>query len=332
MSFSESIAVVLNQDLSLGLTCSEVTMPSTGEVLVGVEWAGVCGSDLHVLRSGDWVTSWPAVLGHEVVGIVEDCPGGELHVGERVVLDSRVPCGRCDPCRRAPNLCDSLTWLGESRPGGYQSRLVVPVSATVHVPDELESDLAVLAEPLAVALHALARGTAAAGGSLGDCLVLGGGPIGQLVTSLLLEGMGAPRSITVVEPQAERRRLAEAIGADVAEAIDRTLRWTTVIDAAGYDDSLLDCVRAVGSGGTIVIVSLPHTPVSLTPAVVAEKAVTIVGVNGFDVELPLAVSTLVANPARFRPLISEAVLLEDAPAALSRWLATPPTGKAVIRP
>ena len=332
MTAPESTAVVLAEDLTLGLSRVPVTMPGSGEVMVGVEWAGVCGSDLHVLRSGAWVETWPAVLGHEVVGVVEACPGGELGVGERVVLDSRVPCGRCDSCRRAPNLCESLTWLGESRPGGYQSRLVVPVTSTVRVPDGLESDVAVLAEPLAVALHAVLRGARVAGGSLADCLVLGGGPIGQLVATLLLDGAGGDGPVTVVEPQADRRRMAAALGADVARVVDRTRRWTTVVDAAGYDGSLLDCLQAVRSGGTILVVSLAHAAVSLTPADVVEKAATIVGVNGFDDELELAVRTLAADPARYRPLVSEAVLLEDAPAALRRWLGAPPTGKAVIRP
>jgi 2-desacetyl-2-hydroxyethyl bacteriochlorophyllide A dehydrogenase len=327
-------AIVLGDDLALRLDHRETPDVGRGEVLVRVEWTGVCGSDLHVLRSGDWVTSWPAVLGHENVGVVESCPGSERVPGERVVLDSRVACGECAGCESSPHLCTALTWLGESMPGGYQQRLVVPVSSTVSVPAELESDIAVLAEPLAVALHTVHRAAQGAGGKLGDCLLLGAGPIGQLIATLLLDPAGdrGVASVTAVEPHDERRRLAEAVGCSVAPAIPSGRVWDTVIDAAGYSDSLLDGLGAVGRGGTVVLVALAHRAVSLMPADLAEKSVTLIGVNGFQDELPLAVRTLAAGPESYRPLITDAVLLDEAPEALARWVGAPPVGKAVIRP
>ncbi len=108
--------ILLQEDLTLRLAHREIPEPVPGEAMVRVEWTGVCGSDLHVLGTGDWVSSWPAVLGHEVVGVVESCPGDELPAGQRVLLDSRVPCRECAGCRRSPHLCTALTWLGESMP------------------------------------------------------------------------------------------------------------------------------------------------------------------------------------------------------------------------
>lgn len=321
-------ALLLDRDLTLRVEDVPDPRPSAGEVLVEVSWTGVCGSDVHVLGSGDWVTDWPAVLGHEVCGRVLECPGGELAPGEPVVLDSRVPCGKCQGCARAANLCDELAWLGECRPGGFQERVVVPVTSAVPVPAELPLDVAVLAEPLAVAGHAMRR-TTASGGATGPCLVLGGGPVGQLV-SLLAADAGA--AVHVVEPDPRRRLLAAALGAAVSPCIPAGTSWHTVIDAAGYATSLPDAVDTVRRGGVVTVVALAHEPVELVPARFVERSATLVGSSGFDDELPWALRTLASDPATYRPLVTEALDLEEAPARLARWRTDPPTGKVVIRP
>ncbi len=74
-------ALLLDQQLALSLGTRELPAPAPGEALVRVAWAGVCGSDLHVLETGAWVAYWPATLGHEVAGVVQDCPGGEMAPG-----------------------------------------------------------------------------------------------------------------------------------------------------------------------------------------------------------------------------------------------------------
>ncbi len=322
-------ALLLDPDLTLRLARVPDRAPRAGEVLVDVAWAGVCGSDLHVLETGSWVTDWPAILGHEICGRVLKCPGGEFAPGQPLVVDSRVPCGRCAGCARAANLCQNLAWLGECRPGGYQQRVVVPVSSVVPTPRELPLDVAVLAEPLAVAQHAVGRSERASGGDPGGCLVLGGGPIGLLV-ALLLADAGAV--VNVVEPDSCRRQLAAALGATVLPAVPPAARWRTVIDAAGYATSLPDALAAVERGGVVTMVALPHAPVELVPADLVERQVVVLGSLGFDAELPKAVEVLAADPARFRPLISEALDLDEAPARLARWRIDPPAGKVVIRP
>lgn len=323
-------ALVLDRDLSLRLAQVPDQAPRHGEVLVEVAWAGVCGSDLHAIDTGAWITAWPAILGHEVCGRVVECPGGELVRGQALVADSRVSCGRCPGCARAANLCANLAWLGECRPGGYQQRVVLPVSSVLALPGELPLDVAVLAEPLAVATHAVNRSRHAARGDLGNCLVLGAGPIGMMVC-LAAAAIGA--DVHVVEPDNRRRLLAAAIlGSSVSDRIDPDLEWRTVIDAAGYPTSLPDALGAVEHGGIVTVVSLPHTPVSLVPAELAEHEVTVLGSSGFDQELPSAVADLAADPARYRPLITEALGLAEAPSRLARWLTDPPAGKLVFGP
>jgi 2-desacetyl-2-hydroxyethyl bacteriochlorophyllide A dehydrogenase len=323
-----SRALLVSQTLALSMGERELADPIAGEALVRVEWVGVCGSDLHVLRTGDWVRSWPATPGHEFVGVVVACPGEELAVGTRVVVDSRVPCGACEGCARQANLCQNIGWVGEVFPGGLQELVLLPTSLLVACPAELEPELAVLAEPLAVARHAVGKVT-----DLGRAvLILGYGPIGMLLhAELVLRRPGI--EVTVVDPSEPRRDIAAAFGAiALSQYSDDVTPPDVVFDAAGYATSLADSLDWVRNGGQIVVVALGHTPESILPAQIAEKSVTIHGANGFADDLPEAVARLAAEPERFRALITDAYPLSDAPEVLATMLREPSAGKVVFRP
>ena len=317
-------ALLLDEQLRLSLGERQLAPPRPGEALVRVEHAGVCGSDLHVLSSGAWVSYWPATLGHEVVGLVSSCPGGELAAGTRVVVDSRVPCGSCAGCSRAANLCERLAWVGEAFPGGFAEELVIAASSLVPCPQQLEPAIAVLAEPLAVAMHAVSRATR----SPQRVLLLGYGPIGALVHAEI-EHRFPQAAVHVREPLGSRRQLAAAFGADTSEP---PAAPDLVVDAAGYPGSLVDALALTARGGELLVVALGHEAVSVVPADLVEQAVTVSGCSGFDDELPAAVARLAADPERYRPLVTEAVLLEEAVERLSAIGGQPAAGKLVIAP
>jgi threonine dehydrogenase-like Zn-dependent dehydrogenase len=324
-------ALLLERDLSLRVGERELAEPAPGELLVEVDWAGVCGSDLHVLRSGAWVTDWPATLGHEVTGRVALSPGGELAIGTRVVVDSRVPCGSCLGCATGPHLCEDLAWFGEACPGGFASHVLVPASRVAACPAGLEAAIAVLAEPLAVAMHAVSRSGFDPAAGPGRVTIAGYGPIGALV-HLELVRRWPDTDVTVAEPVPTRRQLADALGATLADSIAETERPRLVVDAAGYPGSLRDAVAGCARGGTVLVVALGHKPEPLVPAELAERELTVVGSNGFAGELSEAVSALAADPDRYRPLVTEAITLGEAPQRLRELLAGPAAGKVVIGP
>jgi threonine dehydrogenase-like Zn-dependent dehydrogenase len=328
-------ALLLERDLSLRVGERELPEPSPGELLVQVDWAGVCGSDLHVLRTGDWVTDWPATLGHEVTGRVTVSPGGELAAGTRVVLDSRVPCGTCLGCATGPHLCENLAWFGEACPGGFASHVLVPAGRVAACPADLEAAIAVLAEPLAVAMHAVSRtalGTGPEDGAPERVAILGYGPIGALV-HLEIARRWPRAAVTVAEPVATRRQLAAAFGADLADRVAGAGRPPQlVVDAAGYPGSLRDAIAGCARGGTVLVVALGHQPESLMPAELAERELTLAGSNGFASELSQAVAALAADPDRYRPLVTEAIALDEAPRRLGELLTAPAAGKVVIGP
>lgn len=319
-------ALLLDRDLTLRFGHRDLPSPEPGQALLQVEWAGVCGSDLHVMRTGDWVSYWPSTLGHEIVGTVRSCPGSELSPGTRVVADSRVVCGRCAGCEDAPNLCERMAWVGEAHPGGFAGHCVVNAGTLVSCPDTLESAIAVLAEPLAVALHALNRVPPAPR----RVLLLGYGPLGALLhLAAQHRWPGAP--VEAVEPRPERRELAAGLGAR-AIAPGGAQRADLVIDAAGYPGSLADAIASSINGGTVLIVALGHTSVQTSPLEVAERELSILGANGFEKELPLAVAQLSEDPDRYRPLITEALSLQEAATRLPELPASPSVGKVVITP
>ena len=329
-------AALLDQDLTLTVGERELPDPVPGEALVAVEWAGVCSSDLHVLRSGDWVRAWPATLGHELFGRVAGCPGGEFPEGTPVVVDSRVPCGACAGCARGAQLCERLGWVGEVFPGGFATHCVLPGKLLLPVPEELAGPLAALAEPLAVVLHGLGKASAAAAWwpAPDRVLLLGHGPIGALAHVEAARRWPAAQ-VTVVEPAPLRAQLATAFGARTLPGLaevpaDGGRGFDLVVDAAGYPGSLRDALGAATRGGTVLLLALAHGEAAVDPLEVVQRSLTIVGSNGFAGELLEAVALLASEGWRYKPVVTDTVALDELPGFLNRQLQTPESVKALV--
>ena len=311
-------ALWLARDLSLHVGAHTVPAPQAGEVRVAVRWAGVCESDLHVLRSGERVREWPAVLGQEVYGDIDAVgPGVRMAVGTPVVLDSRFPCLDCDQCRQDPNHCTSLSFLGDARPGGFADYCNVPSWLAHPVPEDLDGSVAVLAVPLAVALHALSHVDTPPR----RAAIIGHGPIGALIN---LELRHAGCQVDVAEPAPIRAALAEGLQAVVVERGEllELGGYDLVVDAAGATGSLADAMRAAAVGATILVAGLDHRSTEVAPMQIAHKRLRIVGVNAFIDELPEAIARLGAAPQRYRAVVTDSVSLEKLPKRLTRLLQT----------
>jgi threonine dehydrogenase-like Zn-dependent dehydrogenase len=314
--------MLLESDLSLRL--ADVTLPlrASGDVRIRTEWTGLCGSDLHVLATGAWVSSWPAQLGHEVVGVVGESDDPAFPVGTRVVPDSRIPCRACPDCARSVRFCRNLTWLGESRPGGYGAEFDVPGSSLARVPDTLPAELAVLAEPLAVVQRALDEVPAAR-----SVLLLGYGPIGALLHAELGRS-SSDASIAVAEPQPERHAAALASGATADEP---TAEYDLVIDAAGFSGSVATAFSRVRRGGAVLVVAIGPAPIGIPAQDLVEKGVSVVGSVGFeDGDLQRALTSLDGDQDRFARVVTHRVDLADFPDFLARIREEQPL-KVIVR-
>lgn len=199
-----------------------------GEVLVRTLACALCGSDLR-----PWQRGWPVTPGHEIVGVV-DQPGHALN-GRRVLVYIPVFCGHCEQCRAGrEHLCENATDLvGWQIPGGYAEALGVPAQCLIPVPDDVPTALApLLLDTIGTAAHGvrLARRFV----DSGPALVVGAGPIG-LGAVMVLQQLGF-LDVTVVEPRAHRRAIAEKLGARTADAASLGgQRFALTVEASGKD-------------------------------------------------------------------------------------------------
>jgi L-iditol 2-dehydrogenase len=208
-----------------------------GEVVVRIEAATTCGTDVKTWRRGHpLLPDYPARFGHEMCGVRED-------TGERVLVGDSVACGRCRACTSGrPQICREPRWVF----GGFAERMAAPEQALHRVPDGLDPAAAAMAEPLAAAVHALARALARAVAP--DAGVLGGGPMGQMLAALLVAD---GRTVTLADRHSERRDQAEAAGAMSAE---RLADHDVVFEAVGRPDAWRAAVQACAPGGCVVFV------------------------------------------------------------------------------
>ncbi len=291
-----------------------------GQVAVDVGWVGLCGTDLHIVEGSHPRASFPLVLGHELVGRARTgAPADRL-----VVVDPLIACGRCAACvLGARHVCANLRLIGIDRDGGLGGRVVVDPERLHAVPDGLDPVVAALAEPLAVAVHATRR---AAVGRDDRVVVMGAGPIGLLL-ALAARRAGAA-TILIGEPAPARRAIAAAVGFEtldiedpVADLARRTDGWLADIafDAAAVPAVAALLPRLVRPAGRIGLVGTYGRPVELDLQAVLFRELTIVGNRVYEpADIDAALAILADDPASFRPLITEVVALDGAPAAFDR--------------
>lgn len=206
-----------------------------GECAVTVEAAGICGLDVAAYAGRSRYGTLPAVLGHELVGRLDD--------GRRVVANPFVACGRCPSCRGdKPNLCAEWRLLGTNGLQGCFAELVcVPDEQVYEIPEEMAAERAVLAEPLANVVHLLRLVEFNAGMRVG---LVGAGLMGALAVQATL-GAGAGE-VVVVEPVAARRAAALTMGAAAAFHGTTEQGRAEALEIAGYGFDLV--VDACGTG------------------------------------------------------------------------------------
>ncbi len=286
---------------------AEPVVPPGGR-LVHVEAAGVCAAD-RKLHSGDhpWgKLGWPFIPGHELLG-------RDDATGERLTCEVKVPCGACRWCRDGrDNLCPHGAHLGSGFAGAFAERLALPPGARVHrVPGDLPTEAAVLAEPMACAVHAVRR----AGVRAGDTVtVIGLGAIGAL-TVHAARAVGA--DVAVALRSDAKAALARRLGAGPTAAQARV-----VIECSGSADGAARALELAEPGGTVCLFGVYPQQVTLDINRIAEFGeLTVVGGHLAPGAFPAAIDLLAhvdsaAIVTATRPLDDFAAAL--APAATPR--------------
>ena len=277
-----------------------------GEALVAVRVAGVCDTDLQLARG---YMGFRGIPGHELVGEVLEADDPRWR-GRRVVADINAGCGACDDCvRRDGHHCPTRTVLGIlGRGGAFAERLVVPERALVAVPDALDDDRAVFAEPLAAALHV--RDELPAGAD--RAIVLGDGKLG-LLTALALARAGV--ATTVVGHHRDPLARLDGVTALLEDEVPAGLSAPVVVEATGSAGGLARAMALCAPRGTRVLKSTIATPhgVDLSPIVIHELRV--VGSRCGD--LRTAIDVLASGAIDPRGLIDARYPLCEADRALA---------------
>lgn len=323
----------------------DVPVLRSGEVLLRVLRSGICGTDATEWKAGPKmfpVTSahpvtghqGPMIPGHEFVGVIVDTGDTTgFGVGLIVASGAGVSCGECDRCREGrTNLCARYWTLGLSTDGGLAEYVAVPASILVAVPEGLDLDIAALAQPLAVGLHAARRSGVVDGNRV---VIIGAGAIGTFT----LAGLDAlvDAHITVVDLPGPKLERALRLGADAAveaEQIgDIAPGADVVIEASGAPGQLDRAIALVRDGGRILQVGLPSTrqEADIHRLVLREIDVTTTLAHVCGEDLGPALEIL-ATTGLGAELLDSVHTLDELPTELDRLARGQVDGKVVFDP
>lgn len=301
------------------LEIKDVAEPKPGpdDVLVKVTLAGICGTD-HSLYYNKFGVPLPVVPGHEAIGRIAAVGRNvrNFSQGQRVTIQPNFPCQKCPVCKSGhANVCPSKVRLGIEIDGVFAEYVTAPADYVWAIPDSIPDIVAVFAEPLAVATHAL---NVAAPKQGEETLIFGAGVIG-LLTLQLAALAGA--DTTTLDLNEKRLTLAQRLGShgvlgptsDMNSAQDR---FGIVYETSGAAVALANAIQYTAPGGKIVLLGLPAKEHPLATAPIVRKELHILGSMIYTHEFPQVLKTLEAGRLNTDALVSAKISLEDLNSAL----------------
>ncbi|MGD8473869.1 MAG: alcohol dehydrogenase catalytic domain-containing protein [Anaerolineae bacterium] len=293
--------------------------PASNEVLIRVEAAGLCGTDVHMWEGTNQEGTFPFVPGHEwsgeVVEIGKDVK--MVSIGDRVVAEVPIPCHICDNCKDGmePNMCPDFALYGFSweNPGGMAEYTLAREERLFKIPDNVSYEEASLVEPVSVAYHGV-WGSGGGAAPHDRVVVFGAGPIG-LFAMLSCKASGAP--VIVVEPQPFRRRMARDLGADVTldptdgNLIDQVMDHTggrgatMVLECSGSNGALAATLDIIAKQGRIVLIGQSagrKIPIEIGQAIF--QRTTIVGSSGSPYFFPKTLTFMSRRLVDLMPIVT----------------------------
>jgi threonine dehydrogenase-like Zn-dependent dehydrogenase len=307
--------------------------PGAGEVLVRPAAVGICGSEVEGYLGHMGNRTPPLVMGHEFAGVVVAAgEGAAPWEGARVAVNPLAGCGRCRLCAAGrENLCPRRTLIGVHHDGAFADLVRAPAANVRALPDAMTARTGALVEPLANGVHAVRLGLA--GEPVDRALVIGAGTIGLMtLQAALLSGI---EHIAVLEPHAERRERALALGAHEAygdaESAAEALRAATdglgadlTLDAVGAEVTRRLAVTLVAPGARAVCIGLAADATTLGFHDVVRGQITIQGSYAYTMaDFEQALEWLAENRVSVGELAAVRPL-EDGPDAFARLASGPP--------
>ncbi|SDG45967.1 L-gulonate 5-dehydrogenase [Onishia taeanensis] len=326
------------QDYRLVDTAAPAASP--GEVLVSVAFAGICGSDMHIIHGDNAFVRFPRITGHEFAGLVEAVGEGVegVAVGDRVCIDPVISCGECYPCRIGrPNVCTALEVIGVHRNGGFEERVNVPAGNVHRLPEGLGLDAAALVEPYTIAANVLSRMQPHPGDRL---LILGAGVIG--LTILQVARAQGIEDITVSDVIDARLETARELGATrtlngAEQDVEAEVAALTggegmplIADAACVPALLPQMLRMASPAGRIGLLGFNPTPSDLVQLEVIKKELTLVGSRLNNRKFPEVIELMASGRLDPLALVSHRLPFDDMPGAIEMIDHHPESARKVL--
>lgn len=316
---------------------------ASGEILVRVRYAGICGTDMMIYSGKHPRAVPPRVLGHEIFGSIEEV-GPEVEPswkkGERVAVFPLISCQQCTPCKEGnAHVCEKLGVIGVDCDGGFASYVKAAPNQVVAIPDSLDDEQAALVEPLSVSVHAVRNASFRPGDT---ALVTGGGPIGNLLAQVL-RASGA-REVIVAEIKEFRRALAERLGfrtinpaeENFQEALQRLIgrRFVDcVFEASGFPGAYRDAVQCCKVKGEITFVGLPKSSPEVDILGLVFKEIRTSSARVYTLRDYLgAIALLDRCAVDVRTIITDRLSLKDASLGFQRMLGAETGLKILLAP
>ncbi|RWF17573.1 zinc-binding alcohol dehydrogenase family protein, partial [Mesorhizobium sp.] len=301
--------------------------PPPGWARVAVSHVGICGTDYHIFEGKHPFLAYPRIMGHEVSGtIVEKGEGIDLAVGEPVIINPYLSCGKCIACRHGkPNCCVKIEVLGVHRDGAMCDEILVPAQ-NLYPTNGLSLADAAAVEFLAIGAHAVRR-------SLGQpgqrTLVIGAGPIG-LGTAIFARIAGL--DISLLDMSSERLGFAEkelgfapldtskASAADLVRQATGGEGFDLVFDATGNTASVQSAFAHVAHGGTLVLVSVVKDDITFSDPEFHKREMTLVGSrNALKADFEHVAASIRNGAVPLGKLVTHRTTLAATPRDLARW-------------
>lgn len=279
----------LNEKHELYLAEEELPQPRENEVLIQIKANGICGSDVHFFhegRLGNFVVDRPYVPGHEASGVVvkNGNGAGRFKAGDRVVIEPGIPCGHCKMCKKGRyNLCPDVVFLSAPPVDGtFCDYICVNENFLFPIPESLSYEEAALAEPAAVAIHAVSRGEFRPGAT---GVIVGAGPIGLLTAQAFkAAGGGKVICIDVLESRLEKAKKAGVDQVINPAACKEKLHdlGDIIFETAGNKNTTAQLFTLAKTGGCVVQVGWPNgNVVEMNIADMMDKELTYKSVNRY---------------------------------------------------
>ena len=327
---------VMNGIGKMGYTERPIPNPKDDEVLVKLEYVGICGSDLHYYETGaigPYVVEPPFVLGHEPGGVVVEVGKNVKHlkVGDKVALEPGKTCGHCQFCRQGQyNLCPDVIFFATPPVGGvFQEYVAHEADLCFKLPENVSTMEGALIEPLAVGFHAANQGEAHIGQT---AVVTGAGCIG-LVSMMALKAQGASRVI-VVDIMPKRLQKALELGADcvingreqdvVQAVLDLTdgMGCDLVVETAGTEITTRQAINMTRKGAAIVLVGYSKSgEMTLPMSLALDKELTFKTVFRYRHVYPMAIDAVAAGKINLKGIVTDVFELDDIQNAMDRSVA-----------